>query len=174
MTAPQPPQGREPLSVPQLRDKAREILTDLIAGGGSPSAASREGSGGRRRRVVILAAILGALLAGAVWKTGLLSPGREIADGLVGVWTTTAPAYADRTFEITKTLITFDSGGQRYSVNSIRKVAVVQDPVGALYTIDYTTPDDQVAELSFWYVQGREDMIRFKNQQHLVWTKLKP
>jgi hypothetical protein len=185
MTTPRPPEGHEPLGERQLREKAREILSDLATRSGAPdlapAGATESGAPGavwRRRRRVVLGAILGVLLAAmavdGLLKAGLFSSGHQVPDELVGLWGTVVPEYADRTFEITKTSVAFGTGSQSSSVYPIKKVAVDQDPMGTLYTIDYTTPDDHAAEFAFWYVRGHEDMIRFKNQRQIVWTKVKP
>ena len=182
MTSPLPPEGREPLTDAQLREKVRDIMTELLTGKGAPSLVpapawppAAPGAGWRPRRQLVLGVILGALLEGAALqalsRAGL---GNQVPDELVGVWRTSTPRYADRAFEITKTSIAFDTGGQGYALYPIRKVAVVRDPPATLYTIDYATPDNEVAELSFAYVQGREGMIRFRHQRQLAWTKAKP
>lgn len=185
MTPPLPPKGREPVDDARLREKVRDIVVELLAGTGAPSHApapaspwGATGAGWRRRRRVVLGVILGVLLAGAAVqafsRTGLFPRGHQLPDELVGVWSTSAPRYADRAFQITKTSIAFGTGGHSYSVYPIRTVAVVRDSAATLYTIDYTTPEDQVAEFSFYYVPRREGEIRFKNQRQLVWRKAKP
>ena len=183
-----PPEGREPLDNAQLREAIRDILTELLWDKGPPTpptgaraaVSPRAVSGARwkSRRQLVLGLVAGVLLAGGtVWAlswTGLLPGTREVPDELVGVWRTSDPPYADRAFKIGKTSIAFGTGDESYSVYPIKKVAVVRDPPATVYTIDYTTPDNQVAEFSISYVLGQEGVIRFKHQRRMVWTKAKP
>jgi hypothetical protein len=112
------------------------------------------------------AAGLLVLLLAWVWRT----PHKQVPQELVGEWHTTDPNYADRTFEIDSICINFTTGGGTVSTGFIKEVKEVPEGSRTLYTISYTV-DDTPNQVSFYYDPNKGKSIRFKNQEHVVWTK---
>lgn len=126
-----------------------------------------------RSRVKALATALGLALALAGAWTLLPHGGRGdkiMPDELLGVWTTTAPAYADRAMEIKPTTLIFHTGGGSSSVHPVRRVVRVERGGGsALYTVEYGNAG-AVETLSFQYVRAHRPAIRLRNQR-FVWRQ---
>ncbi len=125
------------------------------------------------KRTNILAAVafvlVAVVLATNVFPSLFSKPDRTIPDGLVGVWTTTTEAYADRAFEISKTTVLFRTGPaeNEFNFHEIKEVRHEDADDGAtLYTIVYT--DD--LEFLFTY-QPVNDVIRFANQPEMFWNR---
>ncbi len=112
------------------------------------------------------AATLLIFLAAWVWRT----PRQQVPKELVGEWHTTDPRYADRTFGLDNVCVTFTTGGGSVSTGFIKEVKQVPEGSRILYTISYTL-DDAPNVVSFYYDPIRGKVIRFKNQEKIVWTK---
>jgi hypothetical protein len=112
------------------------------------------------------AATLLILLVAWAWR----APNKKIPNELVGEWHTTDPDYADRSFEIDSVCITFTTGGGTVSTGFIKEVKEVPEGSRMLYTISYTVDDDP-NEVSFYYDANKGKVIRFKNQEKIVWKK---
>jgi hypothetical protein len=106
------------------------------------------------------------LLAAWVWP----SSNKQVPKELMGEWHTTDPNYADRSFEINSVCINFTTGGGKVSTGFIKEVKEVSEGSLTLYTISYTV-DDAPNEVSFYYDQSKGKVIRFKNQEKIVWKK---
>lgn len=126
-----------------------------------------------RSRVKALATAFGVVLVLAGAWTLLPRGGRgdkTMPDELLGVWTTTAPAYADRAMEITPTTLILHTGEGTSSVHPVRRVVRVERGAGsALYTVEYGTAG-AVETLSFQYVRAHRPAIRLRNQG-FVWRQ---
>lgn len=180
MTSPLPPESPGPLDETRLRGQVREILKEILAANQvftfAPTGPPPQAVPGREgRRLVVLVTALGVVIAAAALqltlKAGIFSGEHQVPDDLVGVWRTSATRYADHALTITKTSIAFDAGGGGYPVQHI---VVVGGGVATLYTIRYTTADDQAGEFSVYYSARGGGEIRFKNQRQLVWKRALP
>jgi hypothetical protein len=96
-------------------------------------------------------------------------------DYLIGVWGTSDPTYADRTFEITRNEVTFQTGEQTFNTFSIKSIEMEKAPGGKndLYTIHYKSKEGLIYKFSFYYNPAGQGEIRYKNQTQMVWTKKK-
>ena len=117
--------------------------------------------------IVASAAVL-LLIGLASWIWGPTNA--EVPVELIGEWHTSDPNYADRSFEIDSVTVNFGTGGGTNTTGFIKKVSTT--PLGArtLYTIAYAA-DDSVNEVSFYYETAKSKVIRFRNQENIVWTK---
>lgn len=103
--------------------------------------------------------------------------GRKTAvpDNLIGVWETSAPQYEDRFFEIKKDEIIFGTGQRNFDTHRIKNIEMekVRGEESSLYTISYKNLEGQEYKFSFYYDPKRHGVIRFKNQDKIVWTREK-
>lgn len=101
------------------------------------------------------------------------TPKHRVPEELLGEWHTSDPNYSDRFFEITQVSISFTTGGATGSTGVIKQVTTVQDGNRTLYTVVYDL-DGTRNEVSLYYETGSAagDVIRFKNQQHIIWTRI--
>ena len=124
----------------------------------------------RRRLVIALIATL--LVALAVWRA-LIAAGvfntKTIPDELLGMWTTTAPAYADRALEFTPTSVYFYVGDEGVSVHRVYRVGRTAYKSHTAYIVEYLD-GDRVASLSFHYIASPRQLIRLANEQ-FVWRR---
>lgn len=118
----------------------------------------------RRTNIVIAVAIL----------AGLIGCGRErtktVPDELVGVWKTAAPKYADRFLELTRTTISFGTGGQDFYTRTIVAVEKRRQDDNTLYTVFYVDSEGEY-KFSFHYEPVSGGVIRYKNQKSIAWTR---
>lgn len=125
-----------------------------------------------RTKTAVLAAVAVAsvlLLTAIYWRP----PNQKIPEQLVGEWRTSNPKYSDRQLDITYGSISFTTGKGTVSTGFIKEIKTVQEGARTLYTVVYDlegTPN----ELSFYYEIGKANVgvIRFKNQQEMIWTKI--
>ena len=96
-----------------------------------------------------------------------------VPNDLIGVWETTAPAYADRIFEIKADEIIFGTGEEKFDTYPIKKIKIEKDrrEQKALYIIYYRNVERQEYKFSFYYDPANQGTIRFKNEKQMVWTK---
>jgi hypothetical protein len=99
--------------------------------------------------------------------------GEIASDDIIGVWKTSEPTYADRSFEITKERITFGIGDGKFESYSIKKIRVEQSPQdkGRLYTIYYEDGEGGDVTFSFYYYLDNGGIIRLKNKKQMEWKK---
>jgi hypothetical protein len=121
------------------------------------------------KREKILVLILCLVLLFACQRSGKATAPVE----LIGVWKTTAPAYADRFFEIKTDEVIFGTGEGNFDTYPIAKIKTEKDPreQGTLYTLYYKNIERQEYKFSFCYDPVNQGTIRFKNQKEMVWTK---
>jgi hypothetical protein len=132
-------------------------------------------SGAPRSRVKVLATILGLVLVLAALRTliPMWSRGaRTMPDELVGVWTTTAPAYRDRTLEIKPDALVFHVGAQAFRLHPVRRVVKEERGGSAEYTIYTVEYEDgsEVATLAFQYVAAPRPAIWLQNRT-VAWRR---
>jgi len=99
--------------------------------------------------------------------------GEIASDDIIGVWKTSEPTYADRSFEITKERITFGIGEGKFDIHYIKKIRVKQFPQdkSSLYTIYYEGNDGEEYTFAFFYYHENRGIIRLKNQRQIEWEK---
>lgn len=98
---------------------------------------------------------------------------------LVGVWRSATPGYEDRYFQFAQRTLIFGTGGiegEAYMVAEVQSAPadeIAQSKAGKrqLFTIRYMKMDRQEYELSFYYDPEPEEVITFKHQEKLKWTK---
>ena len=119
-------------------------------------------------KLLVLTGILIVLALAAFWRP----PNRDVPDQLLGEWRTTDVRYADRYFEITRTSISFTTGGGTVTTGEIKEIKTAPGGVRTLYTIVYDLEGAR-NEVSFFYETAKATgtIIRFKNQQEIVWVK---
>ncbi len=117
------------------------------------------------RRIVAAMALI-ATLAGCQEQKE--SP---VPDHLLGVWTTSAPRYADRYIEIRNDMIIFGTGGDAFELHALTDINEVREGEAIVYTITHLNHFGQAYTLSFYYEPTSDGIIRFKNQREIAWTK---
>lgn len=98
---------------------------------------------------------------------------RDIPLNLIGKWTTSAPRYQDRFFEIAKETLTYGLGGDKLDVYPISSIEESLEGNNRLYTINYKNTDGLKFTQSFYYHPGNGGSIQLKNQEHIEWRKAK-
>jgi hypothetical protein len=122
-----------------------------------------------KARKIIWTAVAGTLFIVLVlfaWQP----PNKDVPGQLVGEWHTEDPNYYGRSFEINLVSISFGTGEGKVTTGFINNIKEVREGVRVLYTISYTQ-DDVPSEVSFYYDVAKGEVIRFKNQEKVVWTK---
>lgn len=122
------------------------------------------------RAMVAYTVVVFVLLSGACWYSAPSMNG--VPEDLIGTYRTTDANYEDRAFEIDPVSINFVTGEGTVSVGIINRVKLKVDGARMLYTISYTS-DEAKNEVSFYYEPGKEQIIRFKNQEKIAWAKEK-
>jgi len=98
---------------------------------------------------------------------------RDIPLNLIGKWTTSAPRYQDRFFEIAKETLTYGLGGDKLDVYPISSIEESLEGNNHLYTINCKNTDGLKFTQSFYYHPGNGGSIQLKNQEHIEWRKAK-
>lgn len=121
------------------------------------------------KQIVAAAAVLVALVAAPVaW---ILWPrNAEIPDGMVGLWTTADPRYADRAFRVTKTTLTFHVGPQDSTYHDIVRVRAKKGDITTQFTVYYTHSGLEL-EFPLLYVERSDTTIQLLNQRGMTWRK---
>jgi hypothetical protein len=164
---------------PELRKLVRDIVTEVIETKKEDEAASAAEQPVKRFGRLIprrftptlgLSLVLLGMWLSLLIRNVLPEGGDVIPQEIVGTWTTTTPAYADRAFEITETSVTFYSSESTFTTHLISKVT--SEPWGnaVLYTVEYMNLGE-VYEFAFLYANPPQGNIRFKNQQDMEWEK---
>ena len=96
-----------------------------------------------------------------------------VPDDLIGVWETTAPDYADRSFEIKADQIIFGTGEEKVDAYPITKMKIekAREQEKTLYLICYKNVEGQEYKFFFYYDPANQGTIRFKNQIEMLWTR---
>lgn len=103
---------------------------------------------------------------------------------LIGAWRTTTPGYEDRYLQFANRNVIFGTGrfgGEAYMIAEIKSTPVDEGTADGsskskrmLFTIRYMKMDKEEYELSFYYDPPPAQVITFKNQEKLTWTKKGP
>lgn len=115
---------------------------------------------------------IAALLVFAVCLSGCSNVTiiKTVPQNLVGVWSTDAPKYADRYFELKKDAVTFALGNGKLSTNTILQVTEAPDKARSFYEISYQTPEGTTQKFAFYYTPPTST-IQIKSQEKMNWTK---
>lgn len=118
-------------------------------------------------------ALAAVMLAAALCPLGCRDAEEvELPPELVGRWTTTAPKYADRYFELRPNdTAVFGLGGRQREVSPIVRVERARDGDFLHYRISHLTEVGDVYVFSVSYHPGKPGQLRFVNQPGIVWTK---
>ena len=103
----------------------------------------------RSKRYLWVLTAVTALVVLISWSAQ--SKPRGIPDELVGVWKSSDPSYADRSFEIGLVSISFGTGEGTVSTGFIRNIDVVLQGDRLLYNVSYDE-DGTRHEVSFYYL----------------------
>ena len=152
-----------PSSREELAGLVNEIITNRSSEPQSP------GDKSRGRNIAVAVAVLLALAAApitwALWPRSV-----DIPDGMVGRWTTTVSAYADRSFTVSKDSVTFLTSAQDSTIHPITDVRSKPNEQGTAYTIYYASFGSDL-EFSVVYTDGPEPTLQFINQRGMIWRK---
>jgi len=122
------------------------------------------------QRTTIRLAVLLVMTAVSAAAFGC-DPGGDmmLPDELVGIWRTTAPAYAGHSLHLSSSTVGFgvDEGGE--STYLIRRVTHERELDRRLYTVTYTDPADQA--VSFYYEPADGGTITLKHQRKFQWKR---
>jgi len=158
------------------RDSAGRLLPGIRRRAGVPKTKKRWRIPPRVRQVLPYVVAFLAILAPL-----LHNPPRNnrVAPFLIGVWETTTPGYEDRYLMFAERNLAFGTGryeGESYIVAETQASSMDDGAQGEggkriLFTIRYMKPDKLEYDLSFYYDPPPADVITFKNQENLKWTK---
>ena len=123
----------------------------------------------RRNKHIIIAALLAT--APWAWACGPSVTEVPMPPALMGRWTTTNPAYADRYFELSANTIVLGTGARTRARYSVSRVLHDQDDEGVLYTVEYTDSLGGDYAMSFYFDAARGGAVRLKNQLQITWRK---
>jgi len=124
-----------------------------------------------RQRVLVVLALI-SIAAMSIVFGGRLFANRVLPPEVRGVWSTDAPAYAGRLFELRRGRVAFLSADslQPVAVHLIRRVRERRDRDGTLYDVDLLR-NGQVARFSFVYSAGPPEEIRLAHQRAYTWQR---
>jgi hypothetical protein len=108
--------------------------------------------------------LLVGLLLFHVWNVRHL----RVPDEIVGTWTTAAPQYQGKSFEIGPSIVSFELGDGAASTGFIQDIQTSSGDGGTLYTISYKS-NGLAQQVAFIY--GGDQTIHFKNRKDIAWTK---
>lgn len=123
---------------------------------------------GAAKRLSVLVSIL-MLLLGCQSRKPTAVPGE-----LVGVWKTLDPQYSDRSFEITKTRIIFNTGGGQIDSYPIAAAEQAREGEALLYTILYLNEARQEYRFIVYFEPSNAGVIRWKHKRNIEWVKARP
>ena len=127
----------------------------------------------RVERIVLVVFVLILLMIACFGSQCAQSP--TVPENLIGMWGTSDPAYADRTFEITRNKIILQTGEKSFDTYTIKKIQMEKVPGGQtlLYIFHYKSKEGLKYKFSFYYNPAGQGEIRYKNQTQVEWTKTK-
>ena len=99
----------------------------------------------------------------------------SVPENLIGIWRTESPNYADRIFELRKNEVVFQIGEGKFDTNRITSIEKEEDQKEKkiLYILSYKGEKGRETKFLFYHYPEERGVIRFKNQQEMVWTKEK-
>ncbi len=122
----------------------------------------------RRHKGIIIAALFTiALFAAACGPAVTEVP---MPRALIGHWTTSNPAYANRYFEFSADTLVLGTSALTSERYAISRVLQDQDDTGVLYTVEYADTLGGDYAMSFYFdAAGRT--LRLENQTQFTWRK---
>lgn len=117
-------------------------------------------------------------LSQVVWVTIILTASScvsqtQLPDELLGIWKTEALKYQDTFFEMKTDLLFLGMKTgevQSFTVTKVERKKLSEEE-WVLYTVFYQNDSLQKFEFPFYYNPAKNGVIRFKNQENLVWKK---
>ena len=88
-----------------------------------------------------------------------------------GRWTTDAPRYQDRFFELDAHHLTFGTGEGKSRRDPILQIEVSQEDGRPLYRVEHLGDQGQSYVFSFYYAPTDGGVITLKNQAEIHWKK---
>lgn len=96
----------------------------------------------------------------------------ELPRELLGVWTSSAPKYSDRFFELRDDgTVSFGLGGDQVKRALITGIELVRDKDFHIYHISHLNETGDVYRFSVRWHPARAGQLNFLNQPLIVWTK---
>jgi hypothetical protein len=128
-----------------------------------------------RRRPLVLLVLLVLVAAPLAWgalRRSALVPGAEIPAELIGTWETSAPNYADRALEFTKTSVILHSDAYHFTVHHVLAVRRTPREMYVQYHVEYEDRDAPTP-LDFRYIASPHPVLRL---EHIatVWRRTSP
>ncbi len=111
-----------------------------------------------------ITALLGSLVSCSGQKT------TEVPDELIGVWTTTAGDYSDRSLELRYNSLLIGTGEGTPSLNLVVEVTQELAAGATAYTIAYRDLEADEFKLYLLYDAAQRE-LRLKNRPGVKWTK---
>jgi len=107
-----------------------------------------------------------------IFLVHLMRPTRHamVPDELIGEWHSTDPKYADRSLEIDAVSINFGTGEGTVATGFVKDVKAVSEGTRTVFTITYSV-ENVPSEVTVYYEGPRTNVLRFKNQEKIAWTK---
>ena len=120
------------------------------------------------------AALVSAILIGTVVLTGCADErDPRLPPELLGRWTTRAPKYRDRYFELRADgIAVFGRGGTKKERSSIVDVDLIRDGDFLQYHITHLNEVGETYTFSLSYHPARPSELTFVNQPSIIWTKV--
>jgi hypothetical protein len=119
-----------------------------------------------------LAVVAGLLLAVPAWSglSRVLGKRAVIPPELIGVWVTTAPGYADRALEFTRSSVLLHTDEHRFRVHRIRRITRERHALYTTFRIEYQDVD-AVTPLVFRFFPSPRPLIRLEHSLS-VWQRV--
>ena len=117
-------------------------------------------------------------LSQVVWVTIILTASScvsqtQLPDELLGIWKTEALKYQDTFFEMKTNLLVLGMKTgevQSFTVTKVERKKLPEEE-WVLYTVFYQNDSLQKFEFPIYYNPAKNGVIRYKNQENLVWKK---
>ena len=96
-----------------------------------------------------------------------------VSDEMLGTWRTSTIKYRDTSFELMRDKIIFKTKDGDINVHYITKTQEekLKNDEWVLYTVHYMNRELQKIEFPFYFHPSQGGLIRFKNQEKVVWRK---
>ena len=97
----------------------------------------------------------------------------SVPPDLLQIWTTEAPAYKGRYFELRDGTLIFGTGPHTFAMHRVQHVEATPVSQGSVaYVFDYRDDDGETAQVQFVHSAGPPATIRMANRSE-VWTPRK-
>lgn len=165
------PQPEVPRSDVELRALVSSIVQETIKQRDSaPHNLLGRGHLLQNALIAILLVAVGFLLA----SSGLFRGPPTVPAAILGTWVTDAPAYKDRSFEVTPTAVIFNAPGLQPRAYPIKNIIHTVEDSADRYDIQYDQNGTQ-AELSVAVSErAQHSEIQFTHQPQMKWHRAPP